>query len=99
MLLEALIGGLIIGICVSYPLIRFFDIIPTTSPVLKSAILSFVVLIIVTMLIEVPAKLLTPTSDAWHYFLIGGMFNVLRILALGVGIGYLYARLNGGARS
>ncbi|NTU78380.1 MAG: hypothetical protein HGA45_03095 [Chloroflexales bacterium] len=99
MLLEALLGGLIIGICVSYPLIRFFDSIPTTSPVLKSAILSVVVLIIVTMLIEVPAKLLTPTSDAWRYFLIGGMFNALRILALGVGIGYLYARLNGGAHS
>jgi hypothetical protein len=53
----------------------------------------------VTMVIEVPAKLLTPMSDAWRYFLIGAVFNVLRILALGVAIGYLYARLNASAMS
>jgi hypothetical protein len=50
------------------------------------------------MLIEVPAKFLTPTSDAVRYFLIGAMFNVLRILALGVAIGYLYDRLNARVR-
>ena len=93
MLLEALLGGLIIGCCVSYFLLRFFDRIPTQKPILKSVILSFIVLIIVTMLIEVPAKFLTTTSDAWHYFLIGAMFNVIRILALGIVIGYLYKRL------
>jgi hypothetical protein len=32
-----------------------------------------------------------------RYFLIGAMFNVLRILALGIVIGYLYDRLNGHA--
>ncbi|MEZ4621563.1 MAG: hypothetical protein R2867_39515 [Caldilineaceae bacterium] len=36
------------------------------------------------MLVEVPAKFLTPTSNAWHYFLIGTSFNALRILALGI---------------
>src|SRR5512136_1431228 len=56
MLLEALLGGLIIGFCVSYFLLRFFDKIPTKNPILKSVILGFIVLIIVTMLIEVPAK-------------------------------------------
>ena len=98
MLLEALLGGLIIGFCVSYSLLRFFDRIPTRNPILKSVILSFIVLVIVTMLIEVPAKLLTTTSDALRYFLIGAMFNGLRILALGVVIGYLYDRLNGRVR-
>ena len=98
MLLEALLGGLIIGFCVSYFLLRFFDKIPTKNPILKSVILSFIVLIIVTMLIEVPAKFLAPTNDALRYFLIGAMFNVLRILALGIVIGYLYDKLNGGAR-
>lgn len=98
MLLEALVGGLTIGFCVSYCLLRFFDKIPTTQPILKSVILSFIALIIVTILIEVPAKFLTPTSDALRYFLIGVIFNVLRILALGVVIGYLYDRVNGGVR-
>jgi hypothetical protein len=93
MLLEALLGGLIIGFCVSYFLLRFFDKLPTKNPILKSVILSLIVLIIVTMLIEVPAKFLTTTSDAWRYFLIGAMFNVLRILVLGIVIGYLYKRL------
>jgi hypothetical protein len=99
MLLEALLGGLIIGFGVSSSLIRFFDTIPTTNPILKSVILSVIALIMVTMVIEVPAKLLTPMSDAWRYFLIGAVFNVLRILALGVAIGYLYDRLNARART
>ena len=79
MLLEALVGGVIIGFCVSYCVLRFFDNIPTTNPILKSLIVSFVALIVVTLLIEVPAKSLLTISDAWHYFLIGTMFNVLRI--------------------
>lgn len=99
MLLEALLGGLIIGFCVSYCLLRFYDTIPTMSPVPKSVILSLIALTIVTILIEAPAKLLMPTSDAWRYFLIGALFNILRILALGVAIGYLYNKRNGGAGS
>ena len=98
MLLESLLGGLIIGFCVSYFLLRFFDKIPTKNPILKSVILSFIVLIVVTMLIEVPSKFLAPTSDALRYFLIGTMFNVIRILALGIVIGYLYNKLNGRVR-
>lgn len=92
MLLESLIGGLIIGFCVSYFLLRFFDKIPTKDPILKSVILSFIVLAIVTILIGGPSSFLT-TSDVLRYFLIGTAFNVLRILALGIGIGLLYRRL------
>jgi NhaP-type Na+/H+ or K+/H+ antiporter len=96
MIVESLIGGLIIGFFVSYFLLRFFDKIPTKNPILKSVILSFIALIIVTILIEVPSGFLT-TSDVLHVFVIGAMFNVLRILALGIVIGYLYDRLNGRA--
>jgi len=98
MLLEALLGGLIIGFCVSYSLLRFFDKLPTKNPILKTVILSFIVLLIVTMLIEVPAKFLVPTNDAMRYFLIGTMFNVIRIPALGIVIGYLYKQLHESAR-
>jgi hypothetical protein len=96
MLLESLLGGLIIGCCVSYSLIRFFDRIPTRNPVLKSVILSFIALVIVTILIEVPGSFPTTTSDVWRYFLIGAIFNVLRILALGIVVGCLYIKLNKG---
>ncbi len=94
MLVEALVGGLMIACCVSYFLLRFFDKIPTKNPILKSVILSFIVLIIVTVSIGGPSSFLE-TSDVLRYFLIGTIFNFLRILALGIGIGYLYKRLFG----
>jgi hypothetical protein len=97
MIVESLIGGLIIGFFVSYFLLRFFDKIPTKNPILKSVILSLIALIIATILLEVPSSFLTPNSDPMRYFLIGALFNVLRILALGIVIGYLYKRLYGQA--
>jgi len=95
MLLESLLGGLVIGLCVSYFLVRFFDRIPTKNPVLKSVILSLIVLFMVTILLGSPASFLTP-HDALRYFLTGVMFNVVRILALGIVIGCLYKRLHKG---
>jgi len=96
MLVESLIAGLIIGFCVSYFLLRFFDKIPTKDPILKSVILTFIVLIIVTISIGGPSSFLA-TGDVLRYFLIGTIFNIIRILALGIGIGYLYKRLYGSA--
>ena len=92
MLVESLIAGLIIGFFVSYFLLRSFDKIPTKDPILKSVILTFIILIIVTILIGGPSSYFA-TSDVLRYFLIGTIFNVLRFLALGIGIGYLYKRL------
>jgi hypothetical protein len=89
MLLESLIGGLIIGFCVSYFLLRFFDKIPTKNPIIKSVILSFSVLILITISIGGPSSFLA-TGDILRYFILGTIFNVIRILALGIGIGYLY---------
>ena len=96
MIVESLIGGLIIGLFVSHFLLRSFDRIPTKNPVLKSLLLSFIVLIIVTITIGGPGSFLA-TSDVLRYFLIGTIFNVIRILALGIGIGYLYRRLYRGS--
>jgi hypothetical protein len=95
MLFEALVGGMVIGFGVSFFLVRFFGKIPTKNPVLKSVILSTIALIFFTVLLEVPAKFLTTMSDPLHYFLIRLLFNVLRILALGIVIGYLYNGLYG----
>jgi hypothetical protein len=89
MLLESLIGGLIIGLCVSYCLLRFFDKIPGNGPILKSAFLSFIILILVTFLIGGPSAYFE-TNDIWRYFTIGTSFNIIRILALGIVVGYLY---------
>ena len=95
MLLAALIGGLLIGFCISYFLVGFFDNIPTKNPVLKSVILSFIVLITVTILIGGPSSYLA-TRDVLRYFIIGTMFNAIRILALGIVIG-IYKSCSPGA--
>jgi hypothetical protein len=91
MLLESLIGGLIIGLWVSYPLLRFFDKIPVKDPIFKSVILSSIVLVIVTILLGGPASFYA-TNNILRYFIIGTTFNVIRILALGFVIGYVFKR-------
>jgi len=87
-LVEALVGGLIIGCCVSYFLLRFFDKIPSQNPILKALILSFVAMV----MIEVLSTLVNP-NNASVYLLIDTGMNVPRFLALGIGIGHLYKRL------
>ena len=91
MLLESLIGGLIIGLWVSYPLLRFFDRIPVKDPILKSVILSLFVLVIITILIGGPSSFYA-TNNVLRYFVIGTIFNAIRILALGIAIGYVCKR-------
>ncbi len=95
MLLESLMGGLIVGFCVSYFLLRFFDKIPTKNPVMKSVILTFLVLILVTILIGGPSNFLA-TGNIFRYFLISTLINIIRFLALGIAIGYGYRWLNNG---
>jgi hypothetical protein len=95
MLLEALAGGLIVGLFVSFGLLRFFRSIPTDSPVLKSLQLTFLAFVVLTVVIEVPSKVLTPIADGAHYFAIGAVFNLLRFAALGLVIGWLYPRFAG----
>jgi predicted membrane protein len=97
MLLEALLGGLMIGFCVSYFLLRFFDKIPTQDPISKSVTLTFIILIVVTILIGGPSSFFA-TGNVWRYFVIGTIFNLLRFLALGIVVGYLYDKLIGGVR-
>jgi hypothetical protein len=88
-------AGLLVGFLVSFFLLRFFGKIPTKSPILKSVMLSFIALVIATILLEAPASF--RTSDALYYFLFGTMLNVPRFLFVGIVIGYLYDRLNASA--
>jgi len=86
-----LLVGMIIGCCLSFFLLRFFDKIPTKNPILKSVVLSFIAFVIAMILLEVPASF--RTSDALYYLLIGVIFNVPRFLFVGIVMGYLYKRL------
>ncbi|NLI52776.1 MAG: hypothetical protein GX417_00460 [Clostridiales bacterium] len=86
--------GILIGCCVGYFLLRFFDRIPTKSPILKSVMLSAVALIVAIILIDMP-MILHAHGAALYYFLIGVVFNIIRFLLLGIAVGYLYQKLYG----
>ena len=94
----SLLMGMFIGCCVSFFLLRILEKIPAKRPILKSLILSFIALVIAIILIDVPMILHNPNAP-FYYFLIGVMFNVVRFLFLGFGIGYLYKRLYGSAKA
>lgn len=89
---ASLPAGLIIGFCVSYSLLRFFDKIPTKNPILKPVIISLIALVIITILNLVPHSYLGQ-RDVMQYFFIGIMLDAPRFLFLGIVIGYLYRRL------
>jgi hypothetical protein len=91
MLLESLIGGLIIGLWVAYSLLRFYDRIPVKDPILKSVLLSSIVLVLVTIMLGGPSSFYA-TNNIFRYFIIGTVFNVIRITALGLAIGYVYKK-------
>jgi hypothetical protein len=88
----SLFMGIIIGGCVSYFLLRFYDKIPAKGPIQKSVIMSFLALVIAVILIDVPMILQDPSASL-YYFLIGVLFNTARFLALGMAVGYLHKRL------
>jgi hypothetical protein len=98
MLLESLIGGLIIGLLVSTLLLRFYAWIPVKDPISKSLFLSFIVLVLATITIGGPSSY-SATPDVFRYFFIGTMINIIRLLALGLVIGFVckwhYMRIAG----
>ena len=92
MLLESLIGGLIIGLWVSFLLLRFYKQIPAKNPVVKAVILSALVLAFVTITIGGPSSYFA-SSNVSRYFVMGTIFNVIRIMALGLAIGFVHQKL------
>jgi uncharacterized protein YacL len=89
-LVEALAGGLMIGCCVSYFLLRFFDRVPGKKSIFKALILSFFVMV----MIEIFSALGNP-AHASVYLLIDTGMNAPRFLALGLVIGYLFDKQKG----
>jgi hypothetical protein len=92
-LVEAFAGGVVIALCVSLFLLRFFDRIPGKKPIFKALILSFLAM----FMIEVLSTLANP-SNASVYLLIDTGMNLPRFLALGIVIGYLSDKINGSLR-
>ena len=89
-LVEALVGGVVIALCVSFFLLRFFDRIPGKKPIFKALILSFFIMV----MIEVLSALGNPAHASVYLLLDTGM-NAPRFLALGLVIGYLFDKQKG----
>jgi hypothetical protein len=92
MLVEAAIGGIAIGLLVSWTLLRCPDRVPGNHPVAKALLLSFALLVAVTALIEVPGKFMSATDRPMHYLLIATVINALRIPTLGLVTGFVHSR-------
>jgi uncharacterized protein YacL len=93
-LAAALVGGLVIALCVSLVLLRFFHRVPTTNPILKALILSFLAMVMTEGL-----SALTDPDNAAVYLLIDMRMNVPRFLALGTMVGCLYGKPGGNTRT
>jgi hypothetical protein len=87
-LVEALAGGMMIALCVSFFLLRFFDGIPGKKPIFKALILSLFIMV----MIEVFSALGNPAHASVYLLLDTGM-NAPRFLVLGLVIGYLFDKI------
>jgi hypothetical protein len=87
MLIEAAVGGVVIAGAVAFLLTRFAGRFPGGGIVGKALLLALGALALLTVLLEVPAKLRSDVPDAGHWLLVATVFNTIRILALGVSIG------------
>jgi hypothetical protein len=94
MLVEAAVGGLVVAALVTLPLARFPERVPGGGPLGRAVLLAAAVLVLVTVLVEAPAKLRAGVPDAGHWLLVATAINAVRILALGVTVGLL-ARVPG----
>ncbi len=88
-LIEALAGGLVIAISVSFFLLRFFGRIPGKKSIHKALILSFSAMAI----IEVLSALANPAHASIYLLLDTGM-NMPRFISLGWTIGFVFDKQN-----
>lgn len=87
MLLEAAAGGLFVAGAVALLLTRFPHRVPGPGPLPKAVLLAAGALVLLTVLVEAPAKLGSELAEPGRWLLVATAFNTLRLLALGVTIG------------
>lgn len=87
MLVEAAVGGVVLAGVVALLLVRFPHRVPGTGPVSRAMLLATCALVVVTLALEVPAKLGADVDDPFRWLLVATAFNAIRVLALGLAIG------------
>ena len=98
MLIQAAFGGLLIASVVAVVQVRYPERVPGTGPMSRALWLSAAALVLLTVFVEVPSKLGSGVADPGHWLLVATVFNVIRVLALGVAIGLVTRRQLAGAR-
>jgi hypothetical protein len=83
MLVQSAAGGLVIAGAVAFLLTR----LPGGGILRQAVLLALGALVLLTVLLEVPAKLRSDVVGSGHWLLVATVFNTIRILALGVSIG------------
>lgn len=86
MLVEAAVGGLVVASAVAYPLLRHPDTVPGRGVLGKGLVLGTGVLVLLTMLVEVPSKLHADVADPGHWLMVATVFNAVRVLALAIAV-------------
>ena len=89
MLLEAAAGVLVVAGPVALLVAQFPDRVPGSGPLRKAMLLAVGALVLLTVLVEVPSKLLSGVADPGHWLLVATVFNAIRLVALGVTIGLI----------
>jgi hypothetical protein len=87
MLGESAVGGAILAAAVSLALVRRPERVPGAEPVRQALLLCGIALVLLTILVEVPAKVTSGVAEPGHWLAVATAFNAVRILALGVGVG------------
>ena len=87
MLIQAAFGGLLIASVVAVVLVRYPERVPGTGPMSRALWLSAAALFFLTVFVEVPSKLFSGVSEPGYWLLVATVFNVIRVMALGVAIG------------
>ena len=87
MLVQAGAGGLLVAGVVALLLTRFPEHVPGRGPLAKALVLAVGALVVLTVCLEVPAKLRSGLAEPGHWLLVATAFNTIRILALGVTLG------------
>jgi hypothetical protein len=97
MLVEAAVGGLVLAGLVSLIMLRLGARVPGSGRLHQALFLAACALVLVTVVVEVPAKFGARIQDPGRWLLVATVINTIRILALGLAIGLLARGQDAGA--
>ncbi len=87
MLLQAAVGGLVLAGVVALILVRLGARVPGGGPVRRAMFLAACALAVVTVVVELPAKLGADVDEPGRWLVVATVIDTIRILPLGLTVG------------